>query len=132
MLHIFTVKTPYSPYPSILGLNALIPEEGKLKTRLVIRFFNRRAKAPSFEDVVSSIWMSRQGNSLPRLRTLFSFSGLGSVSMLYRLLLGVSAWNVVEEDLYDAVLHFFESCYLPFRDNATASLSLLNIVGLSV
>lgn len=42
------------------------------------------------------------------------------------------AWNVVEEDLYDAVLHFFESCYLPFRDNATASLSLLNIVGLSV
>lgn len=26
----------------------------------MIRFFNRRAKAPSFEDVVSSIWMSRQ------------------------------------------------------------------------
>lgn len=39
---------------------------------------------------------------------------------------------MVEEDLYDAVLHFFESCYLPLRDNATASLSLLNIVGLSV
>lgn len=29
-------------------------------------------------------------------------------------------WNVVEEDLCDAVLHFFEFCYLPHGVNTTA------------
>ncbi|TYK06293.1 RVT_1 domain-containing protein [Cucumis melo var. makuwa] len=45
------------------------------------------------------------------------FRGLRSVVRHYRFFKGV--WSVIREDFYDAILHFFETCYLPQGVNAT-------------
>ncbi|KAL4010462.1 hypothetical protein IC575_029954 [Cucumis melo] len=87
-----------------------------------------RELSPVIEDIVQFRWSEEccQALQIPTIReevrrVLFSMdSGKAPVPDGFSVGFIKSAWSVVGEDFCDAVLHFFETCYLPIGVNATA------------
>ncbi|KAA0065355.1 F17F8.5 [Cucumis melo var. makuwa] len=87
-----------------------------------------RELSPVIEDIVQFRWSEEccQALQIPTIReevrrVLFSMdSGKAPVPDGFSVGFIKGAWSVVGEDFCDAVLHFFETCYLPIGVNATA------------
>ncbi|KAL0541431.1 hypothetical protein IC582_021476 [Cucumis melo] len=90
--------------------------------------FGYRELTPVIDDIVQFRWYEEccQALQLPISRdevrrVLFSMdNGKAPGPDGFSVGFFKGAWTVVEEDFCDAVLHFFETCYLPSGVNATA------------